>query len=83
LIAVNCEEPSRATVTAVGLDVAEDATVVEAVKEEPDAVLEERVDERLEAALEDTAEGTVDVDVDEPDGSELGWLTVEEVDVPE
>jgi hypothetical protein len=87
LIAVNCAEPSRATVTAVGLDVAEDTDVGDAVEEEPDAVLEEgvdeedAVDERVEAALEDTVDETADPDVDETDDDRLDWLTVEETGV--
>src|SRR3954471_7626395 len=69
LIAVNCAEPSRATVTAVGLDVAEDAGVDNAVEEEPEAVLEEgaevgdAVDERLEAVSEGTTDETVEPEV--------------------
>lgn len=77
LIAVNCAEPSRATVTAVGLDVAEDADVDTAAEEELEAVVEERVDaedaveERLEAVLEETADETVDSDVGDRDDDEL------------
>ena len=89
LIAVNCAEPSRATVTAVGLDVAEDADVDNAVEEEPEGVLEERVeteddvDETLEAVLEEPVDETADPDEDDRDDDELDWLSVkiDELDV--
>jgi hypothetical protein len=78
LIAVNCAEPSRATVTAVGLDVAEAAEVVDAALE--DRVDEEdAIDERLEAVLEATVGETAEPEVDDV---ELDWLTVEGPDVP-
>lgn len=77
LMAVNCAEPSRATVMAVGLDVAEDADVDSAAEEGTEAALEERVDaedaveERLEAVLEETADETVDPDVGDRVDDEL------------
>lgn len=83
LIAVNCADPSRATVTAVGLDVAEDADVDNATEEEPEAALGERadaeddVDERLEAVLEETIDDAADADVGSRDDTELDSLTVE------
>ena len=85
LIAVNCAEPSRATVIAVGLDVAADADVDNAADEEPEAALEERadaedaVDERLEAVLEGIVDEVVDPDVGVRDDGELDSLTIETV----
>jgi hypothetical protein len=83
LTAVNCADPSRATVTAVGLDVAEGADVDNATEEEPEAALGERadaeddVDERLEAVLEETIDDAADADVGSRDDTELDSLTVE------
>jgi hypothetical protein len=77
LMAVNCADPSRATVTAVGLDVAEDADVDEPAKE-LEAVLEEGVDvggvvdDRLELVVD-----TVDPDVDDRDDVEIDELDAE------
>jgi hypothetical protein len=77
LMAVNCADPSRATVTAVGLDVAEDADVNEPAKE-LEAVLEEGVDvggvvdDRLELVVD-----TVDPDVDDRDDVEIDELDAE------
>jgi len=79
LIAVNCAEPSRATVTAVGLDVAEVGEVVDAALE--DRVDEEdAVDERLEAVLDAIVAKAAEPEVDD---AELDWLTVERPDVPD
>ena len=70
MMAVNCADPSRATVTAVGLDVAEDADVdkpaeeLEAVLEKVDAAGVE--DERLEVVV-----GTADPDVYDTDDVEI------------
>jgi len=83
LIAVNCAEPSRATVTAVGLDVAEDAEVDNAVQEEPEVVVAEgaevgdAVDGRLEAVSEGTDDEIADPDVADRDDDELDSLTIE------
>lgn len=77
LMAVNCADPSRATVTAVGLDVAEDADVDEPAKE-LEAVLEEGedvggvVDDRLELVVD-----TVDPDVDDRNDVEIDELDAE------
>jgi len=85
LIAVNCADPSRATVTAVGLDVAEDVDVDNAAEEVLEAVLGERadaedvVDERLETVLEDWIEDAADPDVGPRDDDELDSLAVEAV----
>jgi hypothetical protein len=71
LMAVNCADPSRATVTAVGLDVAEDADV-DKPTEELEAVLEEGVvtedggDRRIEVVVE-----TADPDADDRDDVEI------------
>lgn len=83
LTAVNCADPSRATVTAVGLDVAEDADVDKAAEEEPEAALGERADaeddvnERLEAVLEERIDDVAVADVGSTDDAELESLTVE------
>lgn len=83
LMAVNCAEPSKATVTAVGLDVLADADVDNAAEEELDAALEERadaedaVDERLEAVLEETVDEAVSPDVGAREIGEPDSLTIE------
>ena len=85
LIAVNCADPSRATVTAVGLDVAEDADVDNAAEKEPEAALGERadveddVDERLEAVSEESIGDTATPDVGARDDGEPDSLTVKTV----
>jgi uncharacterized hydantoinase/oxoprolinase family protein len=77
LIAVNCADPSRATVRAVGLDVAEDADVDEPA-EELETMLEEEVDadgvedDRLEVVVE-----TAGADVDDRDDEEIDVLDAE------
>jgi hypothetical protein len=83
LIAVNCAEPSAATVTAFALDVAEEAVVDEEAGEELEATvddgLETIVDEELEAIVD---EGVDDVsDVDRSADEEPVEVTVEEADV--
>ena len=75
LIAVNCAEPSAATVMAFAWDVAEEAGVDDEAGEE----LETIVDEELDAIVD---EGADDVsDVDRSDDEESVEVTVEEADV--
>jgi restriction endonuclease Mrr len=83
LIAVNCAEPSAATVTAFALIVAEEAGVDDEAGEELEAI----VDEGLEAIVDEEVETIVDEglddvsDVDRSEDEELVEVTVEEADV--
>lgn len=83
LIAVNCADPSRATVMATSLDVAEDADVDKAAEEEPEAAVGERADaeddvnERLDVVLEERIDDAADADVGSRDDTELEPLSVE------
>lgn len=79
LIAVNCADPSRATVMATSLDVAEDADVDKAAEEEPEAAVGERADaeDDVNEVLEERTDDAADTDVGSRDDTELESLSVE------
>jgi hypothetical protein len=83
LIAVNCAEPSAATVTAFALDVAEEASVEDEAGDELEAMVDEgletSVDEELEAIVDEAGDDVSDVD--RSDDEEPVEVAVEEADV--
>jgi hypothetical protein len=83
LIAVNCAEPSAATVRAFAFAVAEDAVVDDEADEELETVVDEGLEAIVGEELEAIADERVDdvSDVDRSDAEEPVEVKVEEADV--